>query len=79
MDSARIAFALFLLAPAALHAHLPRIVSWDSIHVTQPEISQAFYGQLSGAAQVYHLDEKSFFDFFMQLLTPDLPGRELTL
>lgn len=75
MDLARIPFALFLLVPATLQAHLPRLVTSDTIRVIQPEISQAFYAHLSQAAHRYYLDETDTFDFYLQLLTPDLTGQ----
>jgi len=62
-------------------AHQPRIV-FDASHtqenpilVTNPEISQAFYGNLHGQADVYHIQMTSGFLLYVNIVVPELSGQ----
>ena len=55
-------------------AHQPRIVSEGRIvQINNPEISQAFYGELKGKAVDFEIDSGQPFKFYVGLLVPDLP------
>ena len=62
-------------------AHQPRIV-WESVHdesnpilVQNPTISQAFYGILSGTADVYQIQTETGILLYANLVVPDLSGQ----
>lgn len=61
--------------PAQALAHQPRVVEGtEPIVVTKPEISKAYYGKLSGTPQVFIIEEKEPFTFYMNVLVPDTKG-----
>lgn len=60
-------------------AHQPRLASDSSslenpIVVSNPEISQAFYGDLNGNPAYYKISSKEEFRLYVNLLVPDTPG-----
>ncbi|MEI8091419.1 MAG: hypothetical protein WCG98_04190 [bacterium] len=75
---------IFLLAISAVFgvcsAHQPRLVRQQSnsevnpVIVTKPEVSQAFYGILSGHADYYQIKMDTGFSLFVSLVVPDLPA-----
>ena len=44
---------LFILVPGFASAHQPQIVEGRQTIVMEPEISKAYYGQLTGVPDVY--------------------------
>jgi len=61
------------LAQAA-EAHQPRYIQENRLVViNNPEVSQAFYGELRGREAYYLLEFKRAGDLYLQLLAPDLP------
>jgi hypothetical protein len=62
-------------------AHQPRLernqVSNEAspIVITKPEISQAFYGILSGHADYYQIQMDTGFSLYVSLVVPDLTGQ----
>ncbi|MDD5589753.1 MAG: hypothetical protein PHQ47_01090 [Candidatus Portnoybacteria bacterium] len=67
-----VALAIFVLFPVIVLAHNPRIVK-DGESVTEikkPEISQAFYGQLSGEPHWFEFEAKDKFDLYVNILLP---------
>lgn len=73
-------FFLFLAAATPALAHNPRLVYGKSapisapIIISNPDVSQAFYGRLKGEADYYQFDLKSKQDFYFHTLVPDVPG-----
>jgi len=66
--------ALFLCLPFVASAHNPRIVkSGEPVIVQNPEISQAFYGELKGEAQIFEIDSDKDFSLYVGVLVPKLP------
>lgn len=64
----------FFFGVAAL-AHQPRLVQGkEAVVIKNPEISQAFYGELSGQPQIFEINSANNFAFYAGLLVPDLPG-----
>jgi len=62
------------LAGPAL-AHNPRIVSGtETVIVQNPEISQAFYGELQGGPQWFEINSDKNFVLYVNILVPKLPG-----
>jgi hypothetical protein len=63
----------FLFAPRA-EAHQPRIVEGGGVvEVKNPEVSQAFYGELTGHPQVFRIQSEKPFKLYAGLLVPDVP------
>ena len=59
--------------PAAAFAHLPRLVgSGDLTEVSRPEISQAFYGELSNAPHFFEIKIDRPQDLYLNILVPDI-------
>jgi len=59
-------------------AHQPRLVFQQPIgqivNVKNPEISQAFYGQLSGQSDIYQIVSVTGFVLYVNLVVPDISG-----
>jgi hypothetical protein len=73
--SAAAVFCLSLLIATSALAHQPRFVrEMKNIEVNNPEISKAFYGELTGEPVVYEIKSPVSFDLYVGLLVPDLPG-----
>lgn len=66
--------SLLFLAPAICLAHQPRLVNSDYIQINNPEISQAFYGELKGGPVEYAIDSPKDFRLYVGLLVPDIIG-----
>ncbi len=72
-------FVLFL-SICAVSAHQPRLeVGVNSslsnpIVVQNPEISQAFYGNLKGQPDYYKITSNKTFELFVNILVPQSPG-----
>ncbi len=65
---------LGLISAGSASAHNPRIISGEKIiQVKDPEISQAFYGQLDGYYQEFKIISNKPFDLYTNILVPDLP------
>ena len=69
----RNSLALLLLAGTGL-AHQPRFPEPGTTVVRHPEISQAFYAELTGSPQLYRIESPDSFRLYVQLLVPDIPG-----
>jgi hypothetical protein len=73
--------ALFLLLFMSLiFSHQPRLVmgiqnsNLSPITVPDPNISKAYYGELSGKPDYYEIDSQAPFDLYVNILVPDVPG-----
>lgn len=60
-------------------AHQPRLVflqpAGQTIEVKNPEISQAFYGMLSGQRDTYHITTNTETLLYVSIVVPDLSGQ----
>lgn len=65
---------LFLIMPGRALAHQPRIVHEDLTEITNPEVSQAFYGELHGAQAEYRINSARDFRLYIGILVPDVPN-----
>ena len=68
--------ALFVFAPSLAFAHQPRITEERLTSVTSPEVSKAYYGKLSGEPDVYVINASEAFDFYVNVLVPDIAGQK---
>ena len=64
---------LLVLVSAAL-AHQPRIVSGELTQIENPEVSQAFYGELKGKPDYYQIKSGDPFSLYVGVLVPELEG-----
>lgn len=69
----------FLLQPCYLWAHQPRLVLGTQTIVTVPEVSKAYYGELSGTAHVYKIQATQPFALYVNILVPDIPDQKRDL
>lgn len=64
------AFIVILLSTLSALAHQPVIVGKDVITIEKPEISRAFYHELTGEPRSYYVKADKPFDLFVGLLVP---------
>lgn len=60
----------FFSIPLLASAHLPRIVTQNRITVETPEVSKAYYGELTGEPHVYLVESDKDFTLYLNLLVP---------
>lgn len=69
---------LLLLHPAIVSAHQPRVVGkGNHVEIKKPEVSQAFYAELTGQPDIYSLTVSKTLEFYLSILVPDLPDRRI--
>ncbi|MCU0678922.1 MAG: hypothetical protein MUC28_00550 [Planctomycetes bacterium] len=67
-----ISIAGSLLAAPSVLAHQPRLVGeTEAVEITDPETSQAFYGELKGRPQIFEIKSETPFSLYLGLLVPD--------
>ena len=69
-----ILFLLILFIPCKALAHQPRIVKNNFVEITNPEVSQAFYGELRGEPIEYQINSDRDFRLYVGILLPDIPN-----
>jgi uncharacterized membrane protein len=67
---------LFIFVPSITSAHQPRIVDSTETIVQDPEVSKAYYGTLTGEADVYTINATTPFDLYVGVLVPDIAGQK---
>lgn len=67
---------LYIFIPAAAFAHQPRVVNSDFVNVVAPEVSKAYYGQLSGQSQIFQILADKSFSLYVNILVPDIAGQK---
>ncbi len=74
-------FVLLLSSLSLVSAHQPRLDTQTTVSVENPilvdnpEISQAFYGQLNGKPVYYQIQSTQPFQLYLNLLVPTSPGQ----
>jgi len=65
-------FSVFTIGLVAspTFAHQPRVVDRDEILVIDPEVSKAYYGELSGVHHLYTINTTEPFDLYVGILMP---------
>ena len=71
-----ILFLILVSWPLKVLAHQPRLVEMEKINVTEPEISKAYYGNLSGKPHIYTISASSPIDLYVNILVPLIEGPE---
>ena len=71
-----ILFLILVSWPLEVLAHQPRLVEMEQINVTEPEISKAYYGNLSGKPHIYTISTSSPIDLYVNILVPFIEGPE---
>jgi hypothetical protein len=76
-----ILFLILVSWPLEVLAHQPRLVEMEKINVTEPEISKAYYGNLSGKPHIYTISTSSPIDLYVNILVPFIegPGKNVTV
>ncbi len=67
---------LLVFVPGFASAHQPRIVESRQTVVTDPEISKAYYGQLTGVPDIYTIHANTPFNLYVNILVPDIAGQK---
>jgi len=67
---------LILAVPGFVHAHQPRLPDGRATVVTEPEISKAYYGTLTGEPDVYTIVASAPFELYVNILVPDIEGQK---
>lgn len=62
------------IIPVFAFAHQPRIVEQKVTEIKNPEVSQAFYGELKGGEHHFVVDSKEDLELYASILVPDVPG-----
>ncbi len=79
-NNLRIVMVIFLLIlvswPLEVLAHQPRLVIMEKININEPEISKAYYGNLSGKPHIYTVSTSSPIDLYVNVLVPFIEGPE---
>jgi dipeptidase E len=72
------AILMFSSMAGSVSAHQPRIIYSQpgNIQISNPEISQAFYDNLTGKARNYFIDSSNDFELYINLLVPEIANRE---
>lgn len=65
---------MLVLVSASVSAHQPRLVTQSMTAVKNPEISQAFYGELKGHPDYFQIVSDKDFKLYVGILVPDLPN-----
>lgn len=77
----RILLLCILVLPIFVWAHQPAIVSPtspdDLIAISKPEVSFAYYGELTGFPHTYVINSTSTFNLYVQILEPDIESAEM--
>lgn len=71
-----LAVSIIFIVPLFVSAHSPTIVREETIQIKNPEISQAFYGEMAGHPHYFNIDSDKEFDLYVGLLVPDIEGAE---
>ena len=71
-----ILFLILVSWPLKVLAHQPRLVEMEKINVIEPEISKAYYGNLSGKPHIYTISTSSPIDLYVNVLVPFIEGPE---
>ncbi len=69
-------FILFILLPTVVSAHQPRITESRLTTVPDPEVSKAYYAELTGESDVYVIHASAPFDLYVGVLVPDIAGQK---
>jgi len=74
-------FLILVSWPLEVLAHQPRLVEMEKINITKPEISKAYYGNLSGKPHIYTISASSPIDLYVNILVPFIegPGKNVTV
>ena len=63
---------IVLFSAAAAFAHQPRMVESNFVEVENPEIFQAFYGELKGEPVYFKIESSKSFNLYIGILAPDI-------
>lgn len=80
MTSKKIQFiiiSIIFFIPIIVFAHQPRIVTEQiTTKINNPEISQAFYGELIGSPAYYIINSQESFSLYINILSPEIKNAD---
>ncbi len=74
-----LALLIFVTFTPFAFAHQPRIVESNFTNVIDPEISKAYYGNLTGIPDVYVIHQDKPFNLYVNVLVPDIANQKKDL
>lgn len=60
----------FFILPLSVSAHQPRLVNDSKVEVPAPEVSKAYYAELTGVPHTYYINSDKEFNLYLNLLVP---------
>jgi hypothetical protein len=69
-------FLILVSWPLDVLAHQPILVEMEKVVITEPEVSKAYYGNLSGKPHIYTISANSPIDLYVNILVPFIEGPE---
>lgn len=72
----RLMLLFLLIISIPVLAHQPRITEQTNTNVIDPEVSKAYYAQLKGEPQTYTINATGPFNFYVNILVPDIRGQK---
>jgi hypothetical protein len=76
MKNKLIITAMLLWLPLVIFSHQPRLVTTETVAVSNPEDSQVFYDELKGKPRIYRLASKVPFNLSVAVLVPKTSNSE---
>ena len=71
-DSSRLILLFLLIVSTPVLAHQPRITERAITSVVDPEVSKAYYAELSGEPHIYTINATGSFNLYVNILVPDI-------
>ena len=65
---------LILMTFNNVYGHQPKLITDEVTIIKNPEVSQAFYSELTGESHIYLIESEISFRLYVGILVPDIPG-----
>lgn len=65
---------LILMTFNSAYGHQPKLITDEVTIIKNPEVSQAFYSELTGKPHIYLIESEISFRLYVGILVPDVPG-----
>ena len=65
---------LILMTFNSAYGHQPKLITEEVTIIKNPEVSQAFYSELTGKSHIYLIESEISFRLYVGILVPDVPG-----
>ena len=74
-DMCRLILLFLLIVSTPVLAHQPRLTEQVITNIIDPEVSKAYYAELSGEPQTYIINATGSFNLYVNILVPDILGQ----